>query len=236
MLTTCSIPPGSPMESVGALVAKAQKAVAANDTAAVERRFRRLRTALGSYRGLYRTAGLRDPDAADEARQLTLIKVHGALSRGHVPQNPEAWARTVARHAALDVLRAQRRHGARAAELDPERVPAPPPAEPGPDLDDLHARMFKLFVFCAFWARILGGRRRGAQRVKEVTAWYLLRVARFPVERVARKLGATALASGGRNAVYKWAQRGAAIAVEIAELNPDHEYSAVILRAAEARH
>ena len=98
----------------------------------------------------------------------------------------------------------------------------------------LERRLFKLFLFAVFLTRCSGRRRE--QRVRALMAWYLLRIARWPADRVALKLGAGELAGGGRNAVYKWAERGAALARRIADADPDSEWSVLLRRAAAVRH
>ena len=231
-----SIPPGAPRESVGNLVEKLQKAVAAGDQAAERRRLERLGAAVRSYDGLCRRHGLDDPDAIAEARQLTLIKLHRALRRGRPVDKPEAWARVVARHVIIDIVRKKQRQARREQVLDPERTAYPAElSEPEPDPEVLERRMFKLLLYCVFVTRIGGNRKRSELRVRELRAWYLLRIARQPADEVARKLGATELSGGGLNAVYKWAERGAKRVRQIAELNPEHPSAEPLRKAASAR-
>lgn len=231
-----SIAPSALRESVGNLVEKLQAAVEAGDAGALERRLRRLSGALRAYDPLFRATGLRDPDAVDEGRHLTLEKLHRKLTQGHrVAGSAEGWARAVARNTARDLVRERRRVSARETELDPERpLPAPEPMELKPDFDELRDRMFRLFMLCGLVTRCSG--RRRAERLRALMAWYLLRIARIPADRIALKLGATKLAGGGVNAVYKWAERGAAQARQIAEADPESEWAALLRRAAEARH
>jgi len=231
-----SIPPGAPRESVGNLVEKLQKAVAAGDPAAEQRRLERLGAAVHSYDGLCRRYGLDDPDQIAEARQLTLIKLHRALRRGRSVDKPEGWARVVARNTIIDIVRRKQRQARRERVLDPERTAYPAEnQEPEPDPELLERRMFKLFLYCVFVTRRGKNRRRNELRVKELSAWYLLRIVHRPANEVAHKLGATHLSGGGLGAVYKWAERGAQRVRQIAEFDPEHPCAEALRIAAEAR-
>lgn len=236
MIMNHSVPPAAPAETVGILVTKLQEAFAVGDREATDRRFRRLGTALRSYDRLFRSVGLRGPDALDEAHQQTLIKVHGFFAAGgRVKDNPEGWARAVARNSARDLARQGRRQRARDAELDPTLAPSPPPPdEPELDFDALRDRMFRLFLFAAFTTG--GSRTRREQRMRALMAWYMLRIARVRAARVAQHLSASQLSGGGVNAVYKWAERGAAQVRQFADVDPESEWAALLRRAGEARH
>ena len=232
-----SIPPGAPRESVGNLVEKLQNAVAAGDPAAERRRLERLGAAVRSYDGLCRRHGLDDPDQIAEARQLTLIKLHRALRRRQARRQARSLGpRRSAQHVIIDLVRKKQRQARREQVLDPERTADPAQApEPEPDPELLERRMFKLFLYCVFVTRRGRTGSRNELRIKELSAWYLLRIAHQPAEEVARRLGATHLSGGGLNAVYKWAERGAARVRQIAEFDPEHPRAEALRIAAAAR-